>query len=118
MKLKAIENVLVKYQQGKNGYMTAESQQVIALLDDVTGGALSPTKANAWTLQHDSNNKRSQSAADQWKFGGPGSASLTGRKPYTSGGGRSGFTGFTSRVMEQRPSPSGHRARRILNRLP
>ena len=97
--------------------MTAESQQVIALLDDVTGGALSPTKANAWTLQND--NKRSQSAADQWKFGTPGCASLTGRKPYTSSTAqRSGFTGFTSRVMEQRASPSGHRARRILNRLP
>jgi len=80
LKLKAIENVLVKYQQGKNGYMTAESQQVMALLDDVTGSTTIPMQNRLLLTE----TKRSQSAADNWKFGSPGASTLTGRKPYTS----------------------------------
>ena len=35
VKLKAIENVLIKYHQAKNGHLSAEAQQVMALLDEI-----------------------------------------------------------------------------------
>ena len=53
--------------------MSAEAQQVVALLDDV--------RQNNYNLPMPQ--VRSQSAAESWKFGSPGK-NLGGKKPFTS----------------------------------
>jgi hypothetical protein len=45
MKVKAIENILLKLQASKNGHPTPEALQVLALLNDVKhGNFISPRK--------------------------------------------------------------------------
>ena len=78
--------------------MTAEAQQVVALLDDVRF--------------QNSPQKRSQSAADGWKFGTPGN-NLGGRKPFTAA-----LRADSSPYISQTPLISGNKARRILNKFP
>jgi hypothetical protein len=80
--------------------MSAEAQQVVALLDDVK-------------FQH-SPQKRSQSAAEGWKFGTPGN-NLGGRKPFTAA---SRGDNTSQMNLTQTPLISGQKGRLILNKLP
>ena len=58
LKLKAIENILVKCQQAKNGSLNEEARHMLALLEDVKN--ISPTKKAKFTSLSTDFNSRSK----------------------------------------------------------
>ena len=77
LKLKAIENVLVKLAQGKGGTQNPEAQQVTTLLEDVrNSGLTTPLKFDAFG---EPISMRSKSAAQTVNFGRPGRSQLGAR---------------------------------------
>ena len=72
MKLKAIENVLIKCQSSKGGQMSTEANQVVQLLDDMKNNvalSMSPSPKKSAT----------------WKFIETSPHSPGGKKPFLGG---------------------------------
>lgn len=114
LKLKAIENVLIKLAQGRSGAaQNPEAQQVTTLLEDVRNSSLTtPLKFDAFG---EPISMRSKSAAQTVNFGRPGRSQLGARQPvgYILNRNESHL-----RYLPKHVSPEGFRAKRVLNRMP